>query len=159
MVSGRDEVVLWISVHPNVKLTFHRRRQEYVEFYHQPPGLCFHCMLFRYIQLYLGAFAFKKRLLVLSYPSVCPYACIRGTSTGQTVVKFHILDFSLIFLNTYRFLFKSHSNNTLYEGCPESVRTFKIARHCVDLAGRSKCYSLVMSLTNCVAKTTLLYLA
>jgi hypothetical protein len=46
-----------------------------------------------------------------------------------------------------------------YEGCPESVRTFKIARHCVDLAGRGKCYSLVMSLTNCVAKTALLYLA
>jgi len=31
-------------------------------------------------------------------------------------------------------------------GCPESFRTFKIARHCVDLAGHGKCYSLVMSL-------------
>jgi hypothetical protein len=40
-----------------------------------------------------------------------------------------------------------------YMGCPESFRTLKIARHCVELAGRSKCYSLVMSLTNCVAKT------
>jgi hypothetical protein len=39
------------------------------------------------------------------------------------------------------------------------VSAFKIARHCVDLAGRGKCYSLVMSLTNCVAKTALLYLA
>jgi hypothetical protein len=47
----------------------------------------------------------------------------------------------------------------MYVGCAESVRTLKIARHCVDLAGRSKCYSLVMSLTNCVAKTALLYLA
>jgi hypothetical protein len=46
-----------------------------------------------------------------------------------------------------------------YMGCPESFRTFKIARPCVDLAGRSKCYSLVMSLTNCVAKTALPYLA
>jgi len=42
-----------------------------------------------------------------------------------------------------------------YMGCPESFRTFKIACHCVDLAGRGKCYSLVMSLTNCVAKTAL----
>ena len=33
-----------------------------------------------------------------------------------------------------------------YMGCPESFRTFNIARHCVDLAGRGKCYSLVMSL-------------
>ena len=47
----------------------------------------------------------------------------------------------------------------LYMGCPESFRTFKIARHCVDLAGCGKCYSLVMSLTNCVAKTALPYLA
>jgi hypothetical protein len=49
--------------------------------------------------------------------------------------------------------------DTMYEGCPESVQTLKIARHCVDLAGRGKCYPLVMSLTNCVAKTALLYLA
>jgi hypothetical protein len=47
----------------------------------------------------------------------------------------------------------------MYVGCPESVRTLKIARHCVDLTGRGKCYSLVMSLMNCVAKTALLYLA
>ena len=33
------------------------------------------------------------------------------------------------------------------------------SRHCVDLAGRGYCYSLVMSLTNCVAKTALPYLA
>jgi hypothetical protein len=112
--SGRDEVVLWISVHPNVKLTFHRGRQEYVEFYHQPPGLCFHRTLFRYIQLFLGAIAFEKRLLVLLYPSVCPFACIRATSIGQTVVKFRILDFSLRFIRTSLFRFKSHRNNTLY---------------------------------------------
>ena len=43
--------------------------------------------------------------------------------------------------------------------CPESFRTFKIARHCIDLAGRGKCYSLVMSLANWVAKTALPYLA
>ena len=43
-------------------------------------------------------------------------------------------------------------------GWPEIFRTFKIARHCVDIAGRGKCYSLVMSLTNCVAKTALPYL-
>jgi hypothetical protein len=48
---------------------------------------------------------------------------------------------------------------TEYVGCPENVRTLKIARQCVDLAGRGKCYFLVMSLTNCVAKTALLYLA
>ena len=47
----------------------------------------------------------------------------------------------------------------IHMGCPESFRTFKIARHCVDLAGRGKCYSLVMSLTNCVPKTALPYLA
>ena len=47
----------------------------------------------------------------------------------------------------------------LYMGCPESFRTFKIARHCVDLAERGYCFSLVMSLTNCVAKTALPYLA
>ena len=35
----------------------------------------------------------------------------------------------------------------------------QIARHCVDLEGRGKCYSPVMSLTNCVAKTALPYLA
>jgi len=35
-----------------------------------------------------------------------------------------------------------------YMGCPESLRTFKIARHCVNLVGRGKCYSLVMSLVN-----------
>jgi hypothetical protein len=98
----------------SVKLTFHCGRQEYVEFYHQPPGLCFHRMLFRYIQLFLGAFVFEKRLLVLSYPSVCPYEYIRATSTGQTVVKFHILDFSLKFLSTSRFRFKSKISNTLY---------------------------------------------
>ena len=46
-----------------------------------------------------------------------------------------------------------------YMGCLESFRTFKIARHCVNLAGRGKCYSLVMSLTNCIAKTALPYLA
>jgi len=46
-----------------------------------------------------------------------------------------------------------------YMGHPESFRTFKIAHHCIDLAGRGKCYSLVMSLTNCVAKTALPYLA
>jgi hypothetical protein len=46
-----------------------------------------------------------------------------------------------------------------YESCPESVRTLKIARHYVDLAGHGKCYPLVMSLMNCVAKTALLYLA
>jgi hypothetical protein len=53
------------------------------------------------------------------------------------------------------------SNGTwaMYVGCPESVRTLKIARHCVDLTGSGKCYSLVMSLTNCVAKTALLYFA
>jgi hypothetical protein len=114
MIISRDEVVLWISVHPNLKLTFHRGRQEYVEFYHQPPGLCFHRVLFRYTQLFLGAIAFEKRLLVLSYPSVCRFACIRTTSTGQTVVKFRILDFSLIFISTSLFRFKSHRNNTLY---------------------------------------------
>ena len=114
MVSGRDEVVLWISVHPNVKLTFHRGRQEYVEFYHQPPGICFHRMLFRYIQLFLGAITFEKRLSVLFYPSVCPFACIRATSTSQTVIKFRILDFSLTFIITSRFRFKSNRNNTLY---------------------------------------------
>ena len=48
---------------------------------------------------------------------------------------------------------------TLYMGCPESFLTFKIACHCVDLAGRGKCYYLVMRLTNCVAKTALPYLA
>ena len=47
----------------------------------------------------------------------------------------------------------------IYMGCPESFRTFIIARHCVDLAGCCTCYSLVMSLTNCVAKTALPYLA
>jgi hypothetical protein len=52
----------------------------------------------------------------------------------------------------------SHIGAT-YMGCPESFRTLKIARHCVDLVGRGKCYSLVMSLTNCVAKTALPYLA
>ena len=41
-------------------------------------------------------------------------------------------------------------------GCPESFQTFKIARHCIDLVGRGKCYSLVMRLMNCVAKTALL---
>jgi hypothetical protein len=46
-----------------------------------------------------------------------------------------------------------------YVGCPERVRTLKIARQCTDLAERGKCYSLIMSLTNCVAKTALLYLA
>ena len=85
-----------------------------MEFYHQPPGLCFHRMLFRYMQLFLGAIAFEKRLLVLSCPSVCPFACIRENSTGQTVVKFRILDFSLIFINTSLFRFKSHSSITLY---------------------------------------------
>jgi len=25
-------------------------------------------------------------------------------------------------------------------GCPESFQKFKIARHCVDLAGSGKCY-------------------
>jgi hypothetical protein len=53
----------------------------------------------------------------------------------------------------------TNKNKYTYVGCPESVRTLKIARHCVDLARRGKCYSLVMSLTNCVAKTALLYLA
>jgi len=46
-----------------------------------------------------------------------------------------------------------------YMGCPESFRTFKIARHCFDLAGRGKCCSLVMSFTNCATKTALPYLA
>ena len=82
----------------SVKLAFHRGRQEYVEFYHQPPGLCFHGMLFRYIQLFLGAIAFEKRLLVLSHPSVCPYACIRAIYTGQTLVEFRTLDLYLIFV-------------------------------------------------------------
>jgi len=45
-----------------------------------------------------------------------------------------------------------------YMGCPESFLTFKIARDCLDLAGRGKFYSLVMILTNCVAKTALPYL-
>jgi len=49
--------------------------------------------------------------------------------------------------------------NAIYMSCTESFRTLKIARHCVHLAGRGKCYSLVMSLTNCVAKTALPYLA
>ena len=56
-----------------------------------------------------------------------------------------------------KYVNNTHINNT-YMGCPESFRTFKIARHFVDLAGRGKCYSLVMSLTNCVAKTALPYL-
>ena len=47
----------------------------------------------------------------------------------------------------------------IYMGCPESFRTFKVARHCVDLTGRGKCYPLVMSSMNCVAKTALPYLA
>jgi len=50
-------------------------------------------------------------------------------------------------------------NKKSYTGCPESFRTFKIARHCVDLAGRGKCCSVVMSLANWVAKTALPYLA
>ena len=47
----------------------------------------------------------------------------------------------------------THTHKHTYMGCPESFRTFKIDHHCVDLAGRDKCHSLVMSLTNCVAKT------
>jgi hypothetical protein len=46
-------------------------------------------------------------------------------------------------------------SKVVYKRCPQSFRTFKIARHCVDLAGRGKCYSLEMSLANCVAKTEL----
>jgi hypothetical protein len=56
-------------------------------------------------------------------------------------------------------IYKDLFLKTIYVGCPVSVRTLKIARHSVDLAERGKCYSLVMSLTNCVAKTALLYLA
>ena len=47
----------------------------------------------------------------------------------------------------------------MYMGCSESFRTIKIAHHYVDLAGRGKWYSLVMSLANWVAKTALPYLA
>jgi len=49
----------------------------------------------------------------------------------------------------------THTNIDMYMGCPESFRTFKIARHCADLAGRGKCYSLVLSLTNRVALSCL----
>ena len=57
--------------------------------------------------------------------------------------------------------YSSESDNTTftYMGCPESFWTFKIARHRVDLVGCGKCYSLVMSLANWVAKTALPYLA
>ena len=65
----------------------------------------------------------------------------------------------LILLQKELLLCRKHIKRATYMGCPEIFRTFKIARHCVDLAGRGKCSSLVMSLTNCVAKTALPYLA
>jgi len=55
----------------------------------------------------------------------------------------------------HRYVAVINSVAWIHVGFPESFRTFKIARHCIDLAGRGKCYSLVMSLANWVAKTAL----
>ena len=48
-----------------------------------------------------------------------------------------------------------------YMGCPESFRTFKIARHCVDLAGRGKCVASndfdELRRENCIALSCLVY--